>query len=282
MWKLPEKNDGKHDQRAPLQPAASGGEAEHARHSSRKRSDKSADGMNLLQRCVGCEIDEGGRQGQQSGQAVRRQGKIDGSAHRHQDAHDGPVQQTHSPRGQWTHGGAAHASVHFSLPDLIQRGRASSHHSDSEQSVKQAPGKGGGAVVKCAKIETAPCRRDDERRDSHFGEFRVVAQQRLKRRWGYGIHAATGLRSRPGTLASKATGTWRQTCMARMKAVARRRAPTATCTTVETIMGSSGCAASCPQVTRVMKARKPRHNCATIRPSMVTAGRRTASIFQYT
>src|SRR5215471_5440432 len=95
-------------------------------------------------------------------------------------------------------------------------------------------------------------------------------------------HAVAGFCSRAVTRSSKDTGTIRQTCTARTTAVANNRAPTATCTTVETTIGNSGCAASCPHITRVMDAKKPRHSCAPIKPSMATAGRRTSAICGYT
>src|ERR1051325_8239761 len=63
--------------------------------------------------------------------------------------------------------------------------------------------------------------------------------------------------------------------------VASSKAPTATCATVETTIGNSGCTESCPQATRVINAVKPRQSCAISNDNMVIAGRLTASIFEY-
>src|ERR1041385_2745905 len=63
--------------------------------------------------------------------------------------------------------------------------------------------------------------------------------------------------------------------------VASNKAPTATCATVETTIGNSGCTASCPQATLVINAVNPRQSCAISNDNMVIAERRTTSMFEY-
>ena len=77
---LPEEDDGKHYQRAPLQAAPRGGPAQHARHGSRKSAYKGANRVNLLQRRIGAEID--GRRGQRQPCSQRIQRETRGRGRR--------------------------------------------------------------------------------------------------------------------------------------------------------------------------------------------------------
>ena len=263
MRELPEEDDGKHHQRAPLQPATSGGPAQHARHGSRESADKGADRVNFLQRRIGAEIDGRSSQRQPCGQRIQRETQVERAAERHQNADQRGMHEAEASGRDRTLRGAAHAAVGVPLHHFIQGGGSARNQADPQQSVKQRPRKGRDAGLQRSEVVSAPRGHDDQRGHAQLGQFGVVARQgqsaaaRNHQRLCCRTHAATGFRSRLGICSLTATGLCRHTCTASTAVVASSNAPTATCATVETTMGSSGWTASCPQATRVRNATNP-------------------------